>query len=63
MFIFNGQFCVQFLGVTTVYLADYANPRESRNGLTRYFNFYNHERPHQALGYRTPAQLYFGKER
>ena len=46
-----------------VYLADYANPREARNGLTRYFHFYNHERPHQALGYRTPAQVYVGKER
>ncbi len=45
-----------------VYLHDYANPREGRLGLTRYLDFYNHERPHQALDYRTPAQLYFGKE-
>jgi putative transposase len=45
-----------------VYLHDYASPREARQGLTRYFGFYNHERPHQALGYRTPAQVYFQSE-
>lgn len=45
-----------------VYLHDYANPREARQGLTRYFGFYNHERPHQALDYRTPAQVYFQRE-
>ena len=26
--------------------------------LNRYFHFYNHQRPHQALGYRTPADLF-----
>jgi len=41
-----------------VYLKDYASPREARQGLTRYFNFYNFERPHQSLGYQTPAQIY-----
>ena len=45
-----------------VYLHDYANPREARQGLTCYFEFYNHERPHQALDYHTPAQVYFGTE-
>jgi putative transposase len=43
-----------------VYLQSYSTPREARQGLARYFHFYNHERPHQALGYRTPAALYFG---
>ena len=38
-----------------VYLNDYLSPREARNGLARYFHFYNFERPHQALDYRTPA--------
>lgn len=42
-----------------VYLNDYESPREARLGLTHYFQFYNYERPHQSLGYRTPAQVYF----
>ncbi len=42
-----------------VYLTEYANPREARHGLGHYFPFYNHERPHQALGYLTPAAVYF----
>jgi putative transposase len=44
-----------------VYLHDYGTPREARQGLTRYFQFYDHERPHQALDYRTPADVYFGR--
>jgi putative transposase len=42
-----------------VYLRDYASPREARRGLSAYFLFYNEVRPHQALGYRTPAETYF----
>jgi len=42
-----------------VYLRDYATPREARRGLSEYMVFYNEERPHQALGYRTPAEVYF----
>lgn len=45
-----------------VYLYDYANPRAARHGLTDYLEFYNDERPHQALDYLTPAQVYYGKE-
>jgi putative transposase len=41
-----------------VYLTEYANPRDARQGLSRYFRFYNGERPHQALGYQTPAAVY-----
>ena len=43
-----------------VYLHDYTTPRQARQGLTRYLEFYNHERPHQALNYQTPAELYGG---
>src|SRR5438477_4533043 len=42
-----------------VYIHDYTSPREARQALTRYFQFYNHERPHQALDYLTPAEVYF----
>jgi putative transposase len=42
-----------------VYLTEYANPRQARHGLGHYFPFYNGERPHQALGYLTPAAVYF----
>ncbi len=41
-----------------VYLQDYATPRDARHGLSSYLQFYNHSRLHQALGYRTPAEVY-----
>jgi len=40
------------------YLNDYGTPRAARQGLAQYLEFYNEERPHQALGYRTPAEVY-----
>jgi len=42
-----------------VYRYDDASPKEARQGLTRYLDFYNQRRPHQALAYRTPAEVYF----
>jgi len=42
-----------------VYLNDYRSPKEARQSLRRYFDFYNFERPHQSLDYRTPAPIYF----
>lgn len=41
-----------------VYLHDYLNVHEARQGLTEYFKFYNYRRRHQSLDYQTPAQLY-----
>ena len=41
-----------------VYLKDYEDVSMARTSLARYFQFYNHERPHQALGYKTPAAVY-----
>ena len=41
-----------------VYLHDYQTVGEAVSGLNRYFTFYNHERPHQAFGGLTPAEMY-----
>ncbi len=43
-----------------VYLADYTSPRDAHTGIREYFSFYNTERPHQALAYRRPVDLYVG---
>jgi putative transposase len=42
-----------------VFLKDYQSVRDAIAGLRAYFSFYNNERPHQALDYRTPQQVYF----
>jgi putative transposase len=42
-----------------VYLRDYADGRGLREGLDRYFRFYNTARPHSAHNYRTPEQVHF----
>ena len=44
-----------------VYLKDYASVMEARAGIERYFRFYNQERLHQSLEYRTPAAIYQGR--
>ena len=41
-----------------IYPGDFASGAELLPALDRYFHFYNHRRPHQALGYRTPAELF-----
>ena len=42
-----------------VYIKDYQSVPEGRKGINQYLNFYNHERLHQSLDYRTPAEVYF----
>jgi putative transposase len=42
-----------------VYLKDYRPPKEAMQGLAKFFQLYNMQRPHQALGYHTPATVYF----
>lgn len=42
-----------------VYLNNYQNIPEARYGLGTYFGFYNKERFHQALDYKTPWDIYF----
>ena len=43
-----------------VYLKDYQVCRDAREGLEKYFLFYNTRRYHQSLGYKTPYEVHFG---
>ena len=45
-----------------VYLKAYASVLEAQQGLEDYFRFYNGLRPHQALDYRTPAEVFYGQQ-
>lgn len=45
-----------------VYLKDYANAADAIERLGAYFQFYNHQRLHQALDYRPPATVHFASE-
>lgn len=42
-----------------VYLQDYQNVPEAREGLSKYFQFYNTQRPHQSLEYKTPREVHY----
>jgi putative transposase len=42
-----------------VYLNDFRTVRDAYQGFKEYFEFYNHERPHQSLDYRTPAEVHW----
>jgi putative transposase len=41
-----------------IYLKEYESSREVRKEIGEYLYFYNHERPHQSLGYKPPAYVY-----
>jgi putative transposase len=45
-----------------VHLKAYANGLEARIGIGQWVRFYNEQRPHQALGYRTPASIWAAGE-
>lgn len=46
-----------------VYLKEYATVLEARENIGKYFDFYNYERKHQSLGYKTPAEIYFERRK
>ena len=61
--VFDNIFIERFwrtLKYEHIYLHAYASGLELQAGLSAYFYFYNYERLHQALAYRTPAELYYG---
>jgi putative transposase len=41
-----------------IYIKDYERVSELESGLTAYFRFYDEDRPHQSLDYRTPGEVY-----
>jgi putative transposase len=43
-----------------IYLKGYADGREARDGIASWIAFYNSRRPHQALGYATPMEVWCG---
>ena len=45
-----------------VYLKSYASIEEARTNLSAYFEFYNNQRRHQSLDYRTPHEVYYGNK-
>jgi putative transposase len=46
-----------------IYLRGYETVPGLTQGMKKFFPFYNEERPHQSLGYRTPAEVYRGSRR
>jgi putative transposase len=43
-----------------VYLKAYSNGLEARTSIGQYMSFYNNERPHQSLKYKTPEEVFTG---
>ena len=43
-----------------VYLNSYETVPQARYAIMNFIEFYNNKRPHQALGYKTPKQVYYG---
>ena len=46
-----------------LYLKDYQTVLALEGGLGQYVGFYNHQRLHEALDYRTPAEVHFREGR
>lgn len=43
-----------------IYIKGYESVQDLIRGLAVYFDFFNNERPHQSLGYKTPKEIYLG---
>ena len=55
---FSSNGCGASLKYELIYPGDFASGLDLFPALENYFHFYNHQRPHQALGYQTPADLF-----
>ncbi len=44
-----------------IYVNEFQSVEQLRKALKKYFDFYNHERPHQSFKAQTPAEVYYGK--
>ena len=44
-----------------VYPKAYENPKDARMGINRYMRYYNQERPHSGIDYRTPESVYWDR--
>lgn len=61
--VFDNIFVERFwrtLKYEDIYLKDYESVPELLRGVSAYIEFYNEQRPHQALGYLTPGTVYRG---
>ena len=45
-----------------IYVRGYETATELRQGLARFFRYYNESRPHQSLEYHTPGEVHRGEE-
>ena len=45
-----------------VYLKSYDSVNDARKQLMNFVEFYNYQRPHQSLNYKTPAEIYFANQ-
>jgi len=45
-----------------IFIQSYENLVEAKAGIAKFIEHYNYHRPHQALCYKTPADLYVGKK-
>ncbi len=52
----------QSLKYEAVWMNDYEDPIEARHQIEHYRKTYAYHRPHQALGYRTPADYYVDEQ-
>ena len=59
--IISSQILWRTVKYEEVYIHSYDTVKEARESLDNYFRFYNGERFHQSLGYRTPQEVYLSK--